>query len=55
MFVMGFHYVVNEYLLNGSLPHKLMFKINIFVTLLTFLVINTLDFIKKKLFEVVPI
>lgn len=48
IFIFGLHYIINEYILNNPLPYKLVFKINVFVTLLTFVVINTLELIKHK-------
>ena len=46
--ILGLHYIINAYLLNYSLSIKLVLKINFFVTLLTFLVINTLEMIRNK-------
>lgn len=46
--IYGLHFIVNGYLLNNTLHYKLILKINLFITLLTFVIVNTLELIRHK-------
>lgn len=46
--IFGLHYTVNEYFLDEVLPYRLILKINLFVTLLTYAVVNTIESIRHK-------
>lgn len=46
--IFGMHYTINYYVLNQALAFNTVLKINIFISLLTFVVIKTLEVIKNK-------
>ncbi len=47
-FIFGLHYFINLHFLSIPLEYKLVLKINIFVTILTFVVLNSLNIIRTK-------
>jgi hypothetical protein len=46
--IFGIHYLINTYLLGAPLNIKDLLKINFFITLLTVVVLNSLNVIKTK-------